>query len=356
MLPQVRERLWALVSTRLDRVESGLRLVLEGLDCSDGQLGLVDGLARDAMGGPVLVLLATEGDALLPARVLAAGSFVARVRDALVRAVPEARFCPGVSGRVLVVGTEASGAALTQVASLPVPALQVCALEPFRVAGSERFAVRWLAVGAQHASVDGAGVSMAPAAGLPASQEFVVPAQAVELWQRLCSICERISPGMQVHGDRFSRFITCNGALLGEVRTVDGGLLGSAATGVARELRDPRDVRWFGDQLLRAWARHAGLELDAEASNKESTSHDAGSGPVVARSTATRHAANGRDSSPAGESLRSSLEASRLSSDEYSALGAPPSSGGVGSEGAVAEDRQPSPSAKLTAPNVGRSD
>lgn len=352
VLPQVREHLWSLVSTRLDRVESGLRLVLEGLDCSDGQLGLVEGLARDAMGGPVLVLLAAEGDALLPARVLAAGNFLARVADALVRAVPEASFCPGVSGRVLVVGTEAARASLEQVASLPVPALQVCTLEPFRVAGTERFAVRWLATGANRLTEVGGEASVATAS----TRDFVAPAQAAELWLRLAAICERIAPGVQIHGDSFSRFITCNGALLGEVRTVDGGLVGSAATGAVRDLRDVRDVRWFGDQLLRAWSRHIGLEFDIAPSSDESASHVAGSKPADARATAPRHAANGRDLPPSGESLRSSLEASRLSSEEYSALGAPPSSGGPNAEGIVVEDRQQAQPAKRTAPQVGRAD
>ena len=58
VLPTKRDSLWSLVSTRLDRLESGLTLALESFECGDAALGSVEGLARDAMGGPVLVMLA----------------------------------------------------------------------------------------------------------------------------------------------------------------------------------------------------------------------------------------------------------------------------------------------------------
>ena len=119
-------------------------MVVEGLDCSGGQLGLVDGLARDAMGAPVLVLLAVEGDALLSARVLSACEFLTRIGDSLVAAVPEANFCCGIGGRVLLVGTDSAATSLESLRRLPLAAFHVCRLEPFRLAGTERFAVRWL--------------------------------------------------------------------------------------------------------------------------------------------------------------------------------------------------------------------
>src|SRR5687768_16439437 len=75
VLPQSRDSLWALVANHLDSIESGLVLAMKDLDCSDGQLGPIEGLARDANGAPVLVLLAVENDALLSARVLRAIEF-----------------------------------------------------------------------------------------------------------------------------------------------------------------------------------------------------------------------------------------------------------------------------------------
>ena len=99
VLPQLRESLWALVANHLDSIESGLVLAMKDLDCSDGQLGPIDGLARDANGAPVLVLLAVEADALLTARVLGAIEFLGRVGDSLATAIPEGSFRAGAVGR-----------------------------------------------------------------------------------------------------------------------------------------------------------------------------------------------------------------------------------------------------------------
>ena len=366
VLPQLRDSLWSLVSSRLDRIETGLTLVLESLDCSDGELGAVEGLARDSAGGAVLIMLAVEGDSLLPARALSAGQFLQRVGDALVRAVPEANFCPGAPGRVLLVGTEAAAAAIQHVCALPIAGLHACTLEPFRVAGRERFAVRWLATSSLMA---GAGSLMAGAGkelamhrehaasdrGLPVEgtavsgsdlqrPEFVVPPQRAELWEAVVSICERIDSAVVVHGDRFSRSISWNGNSLGDVRTVGGALVASSATGVVRDLRDLRDVRRFGDQLLRAYVRHADLDLgdshvEQPVQEESFTSRSSVNPEPNGRFAATRHAVGDRRGLPNGESLRSSLAASKLSPEEYSALGDPASVAGSISEGSVANDR-----------------
>ena len=365
VLPQLRDSLWSLVSSRLDRIETGLTLVLESIDCSDGELGAVEGLARDSAGGAVLVMLAVEGDALLPARALSAGQFLERVGDALVRAVPEASFCPGVPGRVLLVGIESAAAAIQQVCVLPIVGLHACTLEPFRAAGRERFAVRWLAtspmiadMAAGHAAQDQASVTATSHRGLAVEPtvagsslqrpEFVVPPQRTELWDAVLRICERVDSAVSVSGDRFSRTISWNGNLLGEVRIVGGALVASSATGVVRDLRDPRDVRRFGDQLLRAYARHAELDLDLGQSDSgkeqsaignQKSSCLAASADPSGRLAATRHAVGDRWGSPKDESLRSSLAAAQLSPEEYSALGDPASVAGPISEGSVANDR-----------------
>ncbi|MFT4512822.1 MAG: hypothetical protein ACI89X_002275 [Planctomycetota bacterium] len=374
VLPQLRDSLWSLVSSRLDRIETGLTLVLESLDCSDGELGTLEGLARDSAGGAVLVMLAVEGDALLPARALSAGQFLERVGDALVRAVPEANFCPGVPGRVLLVGTESAAAAIQRVCALPIAGLHACTLEPFRVAGRERFAVRWLATsltatsltatspmiaesavdrialeqaGLVRASDGGLSVEPAVAGSNLQRPEFVVPPQRTELWEAVVSICERIDSAVIIHGDRFSRSITWNGNSLGDVRTVGGALVASSATGVVRDLRDQRDVRRFGDQLLRAYVRHAELDLDLgggsgveqPVNGDQFSSRSAAFADSSDRFAATRHAVGDRRGSSNGESLRSSLAAAKLSPEEYSALGDPALVAGPITEGSVANDR-----------------
>ena len=388
VLPQMRDSLWSLVSSRLDRIESGLTLVMESLDCSDGELGAVDGLARDAMGGPVLVMLAVEGDALLPARALAAGKFLRRVGDALARAVPEANFCPGIAGRVLLIGNEAATATIEQVCALPIPGLHACTLEPFRIAGSERFAIRWATAHGDRDAIDASSPS--PSGADESAPEFVVPQARAEIWDAVQEICERIDPDVRVHGDRYARQVSWNGFPLGDIRTVGGALVASAATGVVRDLRDARDVRRFGDQLLRAFAQHARIDLgpfDRDTADPDPSGHHPSEGGPddrgrrgrnrqheqdrraadagADRLAATRHAVGGRHdvaergllsdaAASGGESLRSSLAASRLSPEEYSALGEPASLAGPDSEGSVANDR--SQSAPLPDSSVGRSD
>lgn len=335
VLPQLRERLWGLVSPRLDSIESGLELVHRSLDCSDGELGLVDGLARDALGAPVLVLLAVDGDTLLSARTLAAGQFLHRVGDALARAVPEASFAPDAVGRVLVVGTDAAQRELTHVRSLPVQGLEVCSLEAFRVAGTERFAVRWLSAAAPYAGD-------VPAAPVGASPRFTPPPARAGLWAELERMVRCMDPAARMHGDRFAQRIVWDGRLLGQVRTVDASLVASAG-GVARELRDQRDLRRFVDAMLRELLSHQQIDLgqgggDAAPRPIDSPRRPGAAGRQDERaSTATRHAAGPQRSRP--ESLRASLAAARLSPEEHSALGSPASVAGEQAGGSVAEDR-----------------
>ncbi len=320
VLPHSRESLWSLVAGRLDTIERGLTLVSEALDCSSGHLGPVDGLARDAVGAPVLLVLAVEGDALLIARALAAADFLHRVGDALQAAIPEAMLCTGVAGRIVVIATDGAALAVEQLARQRVEGLHVCRLEPFRIGGSERFAVRWLSPKQPVA---------AAACSVP---EFAVPAHLHDTWCKLHALCLRIDAGVRVDGDRYRRRITWNGHLLAEVKVVDGGLHGILADGVASALVAPIDVRMFSDQLLRSYARLAGLTIIRP---------DADSAPALPeREVASRHAANGRSghARETGESLRSVAAAARLSPEEYSALGGPTLAVGGETEGAATAD------------------
>lgn len=320
----MRDSLWELVSKRLDRIESGLELVLESFECGDPALGVVEGVARDAAGGPVLVFLAIEGDSLLTARALAAERFLERVGAALPEAMPEANFSHGRRGRLLVVGTEGSASLLEQLCELPLRGLDACSLEPFRVGGEERLAVRWLSRGGVRPRGDDAAAAEGP--------DFCAPRAHTDVWAELKRLCRNIDPDVVVAGDRFSRRITWSGYLLGEVQTSDGVVLGRSATGLVLRLQGPRDVRRFGDQLLRAFARRARLDLSARPAAGRRAPGDPVRGaseraevrPATGRPAAEepRHPRQGAPA-PAGESLRSSLAASRLTPEEHSALGEP---------------------------------
>ncbi len=223
VLPQSRESLWSLVSGRLDSIERGLTLVLEGLDCSNGQLGVIDALARDAAGAPVLVVLAHDADPLVLARAMSALDFLRRIGDSLAQAVPEAEFFAGSQGRVVVVGSDHSVATLEQMSRQPLPGLHLCRLEPFRLAGTERFAVRWLTKTVP--AVANATMSAAPASVTEVPPEFVVPAADEKVWRLLHDFCHRIDPDVRLDGDRYRRRITWHGHLLGEVQVVAGSLV-----------------------------------------------------------------------------------------------------------------------------------
>lgn len=314
VLPQSRESLWTLLASRLDCLESGLELVHEGLDCSDGQLGLVECLARDAMGAPVLVLLAVDGDALLPARVWSACEFLTRVGTSLAASVPEANFC-SAPGRVFVVGTAAAAAALESLSRLSLPSLLTCRLEPFRLAGVERFAVRWLSRDAVPAAV--------------AAPDFVVSDECRDEWQALRTICERIDPAVRIEGDRFWRRISWRGSVLGQVWSAPGELRGAVEDGVATRLCGSVELRTFGDKLLRRYATLAGLRAPGPS---QCEPRGVGSRQLPGRVADDR----GRES---GESLRSSVVSARLTPEEYSALGGLDAPAGVeASGGAVAGD------------------
>lgn len=334
VLPQTRERLWPVIATRLDAIESGLELVLEGLDCSAGQHGCVDGLARDGTGAPVLVILAVEGDALLVPRVLSASDFLGRVGDALVTAVPEGCFCRGAAGRLLVIGTDSGAAGLRAVRCLDLPALHVCRLEPFRLAGSERFAVSWLDTRTTAATMADAtmvdGDAGAPAAGGTAAafdpHEFdeALTGEQDEHWRAIVRLCERLDHGVRIDGDRLRRRITWQGRPLGVVTCVDGTLRATAADGSSRAILDKGDVRSFGDRLVRRYAELAGLRRAPDGA----TDDDGASPPRTPAADRTR---NRTRPMARAETLRSAMSEALLSPEEFAALAEP-------SDPAVTED------------------
>jgi len=309
VLPQLRASVWAQMAGRLDSIERGLTLVLEGVDCSGGQFGQVEGLARDAMGAAVLVLVAVDGDGLLTARTHAACEFLDRIGDSLPRAVPEANLVAGARNRVLVIGTDAGAGSLDLLCRLPLPGLEVCRLESFRIAGSERLAVRWLDADGGHRS------ATAPA---PRAPDFEVPNRCRLAWDELRVLCERIDPGVAFDGDRFSRRATWQGRLLGRIEIDAGELCGFDVQGERHPMRGSAEVRRFVDRLLRRYSYLAGLgpACDGERGGPKAGAHEEAADALAAGNPGAR---TGR-----GGNLRSTLS-TRLSDEEYSALGAPTS-------------------------------
>jgi hypothetical protein len=336
VLPHARDALWGLLAGRLDTIERGLTLVAESLDCSGGQLPPVDGLARDAAGAPVLVLVATEGDALLAARALGGLAFLERVGDALPEAVPEAAFCPGVPGRVVVVvASDAASTAVDGLVRAALPALQVCRLEPFRLGASERFAVRWLC----------ARTVAAPRAAEP--PQFVAPPQSQPFWETARDLCLRIDAGIRIDGDRYRRRITWNGHPLADVEVGDTGLTAQTAAGDRRALASPGDVRAFVDRVLRGYATLAGIRIDAAGCSRAGTAAGAPASDA-ARATTRR----------ASDNLRAALASARLTPEEHCALGGSTSAvgGEAGLAGTTGDPARTAAAAETAWPPVGRTD
>ncbi|MCR9247785.1 MAG: hypothetical protein NXI31_22385 [bacterium] len=372
ILLQSRERLWPVVRERLDAIELGLELVLDGLDCSHGQHGFVDGLARDGAGAPVLVLLAVEGDPLLLPRVMSAAEFLARNEQALVHAVPEGNYCRGAVARILVIGTEAANAELAALQRLGLrerglPGLELCRLEPFRLAGTERFAVSWIDVAGPAVGVTGAPIQE-PAAPSAKSLASPMPAAATddpsdgrvagdvrqaksdgaaddgrfeelldhgrsELWQLVEVLCDRLDPAVRIEREGLRRRITWQGRPLGQVVCRDGGLRATAASGQEHTLLSKSDVRVFGDQLVRRYAELAGLRSHcsvAAPTNGVAAARGSSAGaPPVPSSfdgngstprVQVRNAAVSRSQPPARDTLRSAMVEAMLSPEEFAAL------------------------------------
>jgi len=330
LLPQARAGVWATLAEQLGRIERGLELLLEGVDCSSGQFGLVEGLARDAMGAPVLLLVAVDGDGLLPARAHAACEFLARVGASLPAAVPEASLVSGVPGRVLVIGTDSGAGSLDLLCRLPLPGLEVCRVETFRIAGTDRLTVRWL-------DVEGAASRAMVGGGVACARDFEVPASCRPVWNELQALCDRIDPGIAWSGDRFSRRVTWHGRVLAHLVVADGGLWGLdpdgvAAGGAARHpLRAMEDVRRWLDGVLRRYARLAGLA----GPRSIATAAD----EPVARASCSQADMAAAPAPRQEESLRTTLSTTRLSAEEYTALGGPTAVRGAESEpGNIADD------------------
>ena len=90
-------RAWA--RDALHGLEHGLRAVADGLDCGGGAGEL---LARDALGAPVVVVVACAADRTVAARVAAAHEFLARNPAVCARLLPEGGFDPRLAPRILV--------------------------------------------------------------------------------------------------------------------------------------------------------------------------------------------------------------------------------------------------------------
>lgn len=287
---------------RTGAVEHGIRWVLEDLDCFGGSLSPVDSVGRDAIGRAVLLLVAQDGDQALPARVLALQAFCARNAAALEAAMPEvgASFA---AFRILVVGLGFDRRLLEALERLALPELEIYEIESFRVGGQERCAVR---------------VLRAPAA---AGWDAADPSLR-QLWHGIGKLLRSLDPTVRVAGDPFCQRATLRGALLCEYWCADGRLTGVVPGLAPQAIGSEADLRVFGDRVLRRFLDRSDGGADA-ASGRAPADHDE-------RAAGEGRRLGGGVRGITLESLRQSLQSSRLSGAEHSALGGQAEGGPAG--------------------------
>lgn len=299
--PLNRDGLWHLVCERPDLFERGLRVVHAGFGAVGTDAGMSDGLARDAAGAPCLVLIIDRDEPVLLARVLAAHAFVARNAAALSRAIPEAEFEPSGCYRMLLIGAEIPATLSRDLERLQLTNVRVCLVETFRLGGHERVVVR--AAWPQTEQVPELDPAVAPAIR--------------EQWDALIALLQKLDPALRLDGDRFSRRALWHGRLLCDFWFADDRLLAQVPGGSARTIVARRDVQTFGDQVMRRFVAMLS-ERDAAATvgGRPGSSPEPGL-PAVGTSTVDLPTVD----LPTLDAVRSAFGASRLTREEYSALG-----------------------------------
>lgn len=288
IVPLTRDSIRRLVCERPELLERGLRFELADLDVSRGRLGSIDALCRDAAGGAVLVIVTEPGDLAVVARVANAIGFVRRNARAMARALPGLEARLGDACRCFVVGADIGDAVVEDLRRLGLAELEILGIEPFRVGKDEHLAIRQ-----QHAAT----------AGKPDGDELGPAVR--QLWSQLLALLSRIDPAVVIDGDRYSRRVSCHGRQLCEFWLLDDRIEAGIAGGGVRTLAGHDDVRAFVDSVLRCLL---GRPVEARAPGQPEAKE-----PALPASRALLPGTLG--------SLRASLSASRLTREEYSALG-----------------------------------
>lgn len=296
VFPLTRDSVWNLVRSEPVRIERGLRFVVESLDLGTGDLGVVDGLMRDAVGNPVLVFVSDANDCTLIGRVVAAHAFWRRNHRGLARAIPEAQLRDASACRVLVVSAALPHDIGEMLGRLGIERLEILEIERFHIGKQDRLVLR----NRKHEAAP-------PQAELEQLESAIAPASR-KLLTTLSTLLGRLGPRIRIDGDRFSRHATSDGQVLCECWYADDAVHASMPDAQPVEIGSVDDARAFVDLVAR---RHLAL-LRGEAERPAAAapqSHTEDSEPAAAPSR------SGLDT------LRASLSLAQLSREEWSALG-----------------------------------
>ena len=290
VLPKTRVGLQEFVESYLDTIEFGLTIVERDLELEAGLS--IEVLARDAAGRPVLVF-AVDPDSwrAVPTRVLAARAWVAAGAQLLARFVPSEGIDYDLPPRLVVVGFELSADLLQLLADVRGE-VEVYQAQSLRVGGRQCVGV----VPRAGAGVTGLENSYQPPSG--------VADQARTLSVRFLDVVRRLDSSLQVIGDRYSRRFSLAGSLLAELY-LERGVMCVRLPGMSPLLlRSKADCNVALDHLMRRY-----LDLNGVGGSAADVSIDTPPHPRELRDSGTL------------QRLRESIDASQLSSEEYSVLG-----------------------------------
>ncbi len=241
IVPRTQDGLAEVVLRAPERLEGGLQTVVEGLRLGEGIL--VDAVARDASGLPVLLFLAPPpDDRSVPARVVEALSwfdeFGAALRDVLQRRA--VRLDRGV--RAIVACFDLTDTTLRRLRELADPRITVLRLEPFQIGGQRDVGVvPLLDHGRPHL---GARVTDA---GLPSALDDYPRAR------RFLDLIDRLDPVIEASGDRYRRSFSYRGTALATLCRVDDVVEVRFAGAAPLPLREEADVAIAFDRVARRY-------------------------------------------------------------------------------------------------------
>lgn len=302
--PRTREGLWGQILSRPDLLEQGLQIIAQDLDLHE--VCTVDGVGRDAAGRAVLLFAVVGSDSVgLPVKVLEAHSFLQRNGSVLSRVLPESGIYFRDAWRVAVVAMGLPDACVKQISALGLDRVEIYEVESFALAGEGHLVVRPVLGYRTGGGEDG----------------FHVPSGLLDPARRslcagLLASLHRMDPRMQVYGDRFSRRLTTGTGRLLDLR-IDGDRILIELGSDRFELSNEEDCAEVVDLALRRYLDLLTARVGGESS--ASGSRRAAPEPSVIAAAAD-------EGGLSLEPLRRTVAETRISREEYTALGGPFSS------------------------------
>ena len=296
VIPWTREGLWGQILKNPDLIEHGLGIVAHDLRLRENCT--VDGVARDAGGRTVLLLAAVGAETVgLPVSVLDAHSFMQRNAAVLARALPDSGIRSAGGWRVVVVGMDLPPACLERISALGLERVEVFEIEPFTLDGEARIAVRPVLGHRASGGEDGLHVPTG-----------LLDPERRSLCARFLQRLQRMDSNLRVEGDRFSRRLTTGAATLADLR-VEGDRVFVQVQQECLELAGEEECLEIVDLVLR---RYLGLLTTPTLGDPARETGEPAAGGV-AKPTA--------ETGLSLEPLRRTVAESRISREEFSALG-----------------------------------